>query len=65
MSNLSYGIIFIGLGAIILLVQMLIDVEKPAVPGFWTPKQQRTRMRIGGTVVIIYGLVEVIMGILK
>jgi hypothetical protein len=65
MFSYKIGAAFVALGIVLLVGQFLIDPNQPPVRGFWTPRQQKTRMIIGGTIIIIYGIVEILADVLR
>jgi O-antigen ligase len=52
-----FGLIFVVAGYAMLIGQMFVNLDKPAKPGDWTPKQYRMRLILGGIATIIWGLV--------
>lgn len=55
------GIIFIFTGCILLVVQLLINPNKSRPPHYFTAKQQKGRMIIGGFGFIILGIIVVLL----
>jgi len=51
------GIFSIILGLLLLIGQLFIKSNKNRKPGWFTPRQQKTRMIIGGIGIILIGLI--------